>query len=602
MNRISMIGVAAVALLALSGCTDSEAGTESAPASAGATELTPVTVGVIPIADTAPLYLGDAQGFFEDAGWTSPSRPPPAALRSCRRGRRRLPVRLQQRALADGGEREGPRARDREPGGGHDRVTDADFGAIIVKADSPIQSPADLAGKTVSSNSLGNINDTIVRDARRRRRRGPVDHLFVEVPFPDAIAAVDNSQVDAAFVVEPFVTSALEAGDRVISYAYADFDPKLDIAAYFTTSEYVEGNADIVEKFQTAMQQVARVRAGEPRRRARHHRDLHEDPAGDARKIVLPSWPTEMNEDALQKLADAAESYGVLTEAPDLDDAAPVTLTTSQQTTAAAAVPGRRRARRPGAHRAAILGTAGIIGFLLLWEAVAALGLIDPRFLPPASDVLAAAGPRPRRPAFWRSVGRHDDELGDRSRHRRRGRHRARVPHRLEPIPRARDPLDHRVPAADPVRRAHPAGRAALRHQDRSRPCCSSSTRRSGRCCCRSSTASQTSTRSPTTPPAATACGGSAASATSSGRRRCPYLMTGIRLAATVALILAITSELVIGTPASASRSPSPSPAAPSRACTPSSLATGSSASPSTCSRASSSDGSSPGTPPCDRS
>lgn len=81
-----------------------------------------------------------------------------------------------------------------------------------------------------------------------------------------------------------------------------------------------------------------------------------------------------------------------------------MTLTTSQQTTAAAAVPGRRRARRPGAHRAAILGTAGIIGFLLLWEAVCRFGLVDPRFLPPASDVLVQLGQDLVDLAFWRSV------------------------------------------------------------------------------------------------------------------------------------------------------------------------------------------------------
>ncbi|MEZ5190453.1 MAG: hypothetical protein R2717_06075 [Schumannella sp.] len=47
-------------------------------------------------------------------------------------------------------------------------------------------------------------------------------------------------------MVEPFVTSAIEAGDRVVSYAYADFDPNLDIAAYFTLDDYASANPEVV--------------------------------------------------------------------------------------------------------------------------------------------------------------------------------------------------------------------------------------------------------------------------------------------------------------------------------------------------------------------
>lgn len=71
MKKAGIFALVAIAALALSGCTDSEAptGDSTSTGDAGSTtELTPVTVGVIPIADTAPLYLGDAQGFFEEEG------------------------------------------------------------------------------------------------------------------------------------------------------------------------------------------------------------------------------------------------------------------------------------------------------------------------------------------------------------------------------------------------------------------------------------------------------------------------------------------------------------------------------------------------------
>ncbi|GAB3465509.1 ABC transporter permease [Streptomonospora sediminis] len=53
----------------------------------------------------------------------------------------------------------------------------------------------------------------------------------------------------------------------------------------------------------------------------------------------------------------------------------------------------------------ALLGAAGSVAFLLLWEAVPRLGLVPARFLPPASDVLAKLGERLLLPEFWTAVG-----------------------------------------------------------------------------------------------------------------------------------------------------------------------------------------------------
>ncbi|MUL40279.1 ABC transporter permease [Streptomonospora sp. PA3] len=53
----------------------------------------------------------------------------------------------------------------------------------------------------------------------------------------------------------------------------------------------------------------------------------------------------------------------------------------------------------------ALLGLAGVVGFLLLWEAVPRLGLVPARFLPPVSEVLATLGTRLVLPEFWTAVG-----------------------------------------------------------------------------------------------------------------------------------------------------------------------------------------------------
>lgn len=66
----------------------------------------------------------------------------------------------------------------------------------------------------------------------------------------------------------------------------------------------------------------------------------------------------------------------------------------------------RRLKRRPSLKSGGLLyGTAGVVGFLLLWELVSRTGMVDPRFVPPASDVLVRLGEYLIDRAFWRDVG-----------------------------------------------------------------------------------------------------------------------------------------------------------------------------------------------------
>ena len=51
------------------------------------------------------------------------------------------------------------------------------------------------------------------------------------------------------------------------------------------------------------------------------------------------------------------------------------------------------------------LGLAGILGFLLTWELIPRAGIIEARFLPPASEVMAALFRAFGLTAFWVSVG-----------------------------------------------------------------------------------------------------------------------------------------------------------------------------------------------------
>ncbi|GAA1079800.1 ABC transporter permease [Nocardiopsis composta] len=67
------------------------------------------------------------------------------------------------------------------------------------------------------------------------------------------------------------------------------------------------------------------------------------------------------------------------------------------------AEPAPRSRRLPGGD--ALLGTGGVLAFLLLWEAVPRTSLVSADHLPPASTVLATLAERAATAQFWTAVG-----------------------------------------------------------------------------------------------------------------------------------------------------------------------------------------------------
>lgn len=73
--------------------------------------------------------------------------------------------------------------------------------------------------------------------------------------------------------------------------------------------------------------------------------------------------------------------------------------------TRAVAIAQRRSARRRFRPRRLLLGLGGIVTFLALWELVSRTGLVNPVYLPPASEVLVQFGINLTLTGFWGAVG-----------------------------------------------------------------------------------------------------------------------------------------------------------------------------------------------------
>jgi NitT/TauT family transport system substrate-binding protein len=315
MRTKSIAAAAAAAVLCLAaGCggSDSPAGTADG-------DVDEVTVGILPIIDTAPIYLGVEKGFFTKRG---------------------IKVTLEK---AQGGAVIVPSVVSGEFQFGFSNVTSlliarskglplkvvaagnystgqagADFGAVVVPAGSTLQTAADLAGRSVGVNNLNNIGDTTVKASVRKAGGDPSAVKFVEISFPDAPAALSNKRVDAAWVVEPFLTVARSQGARPLAWNLVDTDPNLMVAAYFTTDKLVADNPDLVNRFREAVNEslaYAQQNPDEARRIVGTYTTIAADVAA---KLTLPRWSPDINRESVQRLADLAKGDGLVKEAPDV--------------------------------------------------------------------------------------------------------------------------------------------------------------------------------------------------------------------------------------------------------------------------------------------
>lgn len=314
--RRTLAALSSAALLAVAACGSDTPASQPAPPG----QPDNVTVGVIPILDVAPIYLGKQKGFFS---------------------KRNIELKLE---LAQGGAAIVPAvvsgqyqfgfsnmislliAQSKDVpikvvcNGNNSTGTDNnDFAALMVKADSPIKTAADLAGKKVAANTLKNIVDTSVRASVRKAGGDAKSVQFVELGFPQQPAALQSGQVDAVFVVEPFQQQVLSQGGRKIASSYVDAAPNLTVASYFASNKLIGENPDLVKRFTEAMKESLAYADSHPDE-ARQIIGTYTQIAADViAKVTLPKWPAEINRQSVQTLSDLAVGDGLLPKPADLN-------------------------------------------------------------------------------------------------------------------------------------------------------------------------------------------------------------------------------------------------------------------------------------------
>src|SRR5436190_3894160 len=293
----------------------------SSSTSGGAGKPATLKVGVIPIADVAPLYLGVQKGFFKEQKLTIQPQPAaggaaivPAVLSGSDQigfsnttsliiaSSKGLPIQIISQGVLGGAS---PKQA---------------WDAVLVKKGSSISSPKDLEGKTVAVNTLQNVGPLTINTALKQQGADYTKVKYTEVEFPDMPAALESGRVDAAWMVEPFVSQAKAAGATAILTPYESTAPKLTVATYFASKQYIQQHADVVKRFVTAMNKSLEYAQSHPTEVRKIVLTYTKIPAQAAQVITLPQWQADLNRPTIDTTATLAKEYGFVKTQPNISE------------------------------------------------------------------------------------------------------------------------------------------------------------------------------------------------------------------------------------------------------------------------------------------
>lgn len=318
MRRILAAVAALATLLAASACGSDD--DHSAPAGAA----TKVSVGVIPIVDVAPIYLGKQRGFFSSRGidlTMVTEQGGGAVIKSVLAGKCQFGFSNVTSLLT--AQTAGAPVKVVANGDASTGRPGRDSSAIVVADGSPIRTAKDLSGKRVAVNALKNLGDTTVRQSVRLAKGDPNTIQFRAMPFGEMPNALLAQEVDAAWVTEPQLSEVLTQGGQIIASNYVDTAPNMTVAMYFTTNPVIDKDPELVKRFTAAINESLQYATGHP--------EEIRDTVGTYTKIndtvrtamILPNWPHDVNRASVAKLAALGWADGLFAKQPDVDQLLP---------------------------------------------------------------------------------------------------------------------------------------------------------------------------------------------------------------------------------------------------------------------------------------
>jgi NitT/TauT family transport system substrate-binding protein len=128
---------------------------------------------------------------------------------------------------------------------------------IMTGKNSTVKTGADLNGGIVAVNGLRDLTQYEMQ-AWIEQNGGDIKTVkLIETPFSEMGVALETGRVAAAILAEPFTTGALSQA-RIIGNASAAVGKHYMVTGWFSTTTWLQQNADVAKRMQAVMLKIAR--------------------------------------------------------------------------------------------------------------------------------------------------------------------------------------------------------------------------------------------------------------------------------------------------------------------------------------------------------
>jgi NitT/TauT family transport system substrate-binding protein len=135
-------------------------------------------------------------------------------------------------------------------------VNRPDSGMLVAK-DAPMRRPRDLNGKTLSCQSLNDMNQMAMAAWVDQDGGDSKTLKFLELPVSAAPAAIASGRIDGANLSMMYVNQAVAAGQgRFFGPTFTSIAPRFIYAGFFATADYAAKNKTALDAFRRVMAQT----------------------------------------------------------------------------------------------------------------------------------------------------------------------------------------------------------------------------------------------------------------------------------------------------------------------------------------------------------
>lgn len=320
-RRVAVGALGAVLALTVAACGGSSSGGGSTGGSGGSggSGTATVNVGVLPIADVAPLYIGMKQGFFAQQH----IKVVPHSLQ----GGAAVVSAVEGGSLQFGFGATANLVQARAHGLPIQFVANGDQAAasaatawsgIMVKDGSSITSVKQLAGKTIAANATKGENELALDTILQRDGVSPSSVHVVALAFPTMPSTLEAGQVAAVTEVEPFVSAIRAKSGALVSPLFEAAQPSLMVAGYFAKPSEISGKPTLVKGFVTALNKSLAYAQSHPSAVRSIIPTYTSIPGAVAAKMKLPVWSASINTASIQSQEQIMQKLGWISSSPSI--------------------------------------------------------------------------------------------------------------------------------------------------------------------------------------------------------------------------------------------------------------------------------------------